>query len=210
MFYDNFGRDGGRQSTVGDGGDSNDNLMSASRSSNVIGGCGAASSVDKTMIKPQLPMNPKRTLMAKACTGKNIYKYSPSLYPQSKLLTIINLYDSTRKSSEQYAARCDNADTIRSGPDRTKYDTENDKGLCLCYVSDLIIFSHCPRFSVHANEQRSEYSVAVASATTKTISNYGPGKRAMSYQTLNANSIRIDNHHHHHHNHQRDRSVDLG
>lgn len=39
--------------------------------------------------------------------------------------------------------------------------------------------------------KRSEYSVSVASATTttRTISNFANGKRAMSIQALNANSF---------------------
>lgn len=53
--------------------------------------------------------------------------------------------------------------------------------------------------------QRSEYSVAVASAT-KTISNFSHGKRAMSFQTLNANAYRIDNRDRNY----RDHSIDLG
>lgn len=60
IFYEQSG---------GEAGDLNENLMSASRSSNIIGG----SSVEKNTNKPQLPMNPKRTLMAKACTGEPRY-----------------------------------------------------------------------------------------------------------------------------------------
>ncbi|KAG4066145.1 hypothetical protein HA402_010347 [Bradysia odoriphaga] len=54
--------------------------------------------------------------------------------------------------------------------------------------------------------KRSEYSVAVASAT-RTISNYPNGKqqRAMSFQALNANAYRFDNR-----DRRRDHSVDLG
>lgn len=54
--------------------------------------------------------------------------------------------------------------------------------------------------------QRSEYSVAVASAT-RTISNFSNGKqqRAMSFQALNANAYRFDNR-----DRRRDHSVDLG
>lgn len=53
--------------------------------------------------------------------------------------------------------------------------------------------------------QRSEYSVAVTSATTRTFSNFANNKRAMSYQGLNANGI-----HRVHKSQNRDHSVDLG